>query len=213
MTLDLSRAIWDTRTPDRLFGDHPRVSAPWPRAAKPKHGRLYPGDELARGLSGPQHVQPVDPRTLSATQPWVTAAGIDYYLCDEYERTGRTYADHQSAVNRLPVIWEASGGRRLILTGHHRSAAALIQGRPVLARVLPAACSSSYRSVTALLHVESAPGAEVHRDPAHAAAAVGAGRPASVPDGRRAVRVLALLGLPLLEARRAARFSRTGSLR
>ena len=58
-----------------------------------------------------------------------------YYLTGEWEITGRTSADMHFFANRYPTFVERRG-QLIIATGHHRSLAALIEGRPVLARVV-----------------------------------------------------------------------------
>ena len=58
-----------------------------------------------------------------------------YYLTGEWEITGRTSADMHSIANRYPTFVDRRG-QLIIATGHHRSLAALIEGRPVLARVV-----------------------------------------------------------------------------
>jgi hypothetical protein len=81
-------------------------------------------------------------------QPWVLRHHVEYYLTSVWETTGRTSADMDQIANRYPLIHVDASGGLTILTGHHRSAAALLEGRPVLARIavaegaeLPASCS------------------------------------------------------------------------
>ena len=79
-------------------------------------------------------LQEIDPRGLMATQQFVTHGGMYHYLNDT---TGSLYADQFQASNQFPAIFEdADTGERRILTGHHRATAALIQGNPVLARLV-----------------------------------------------------------------------------
>ena len=64
-----------------------------------------------------------------------TSHSAGYYLTGEWELTGRTSADMHLSANRYPTFAERSG-QLVIITGHHRSLAALIRGQPVLARIV-----------------------------------------------------------------------------
>lgn len=81
-------------------------------------------------------LQSVDPRTLSATQGNITRAGVRYYLGQKYENSGMTFADNDRPTNRVPMVYRRSNGENLILTGHHRAAAALLKGEPLRAIVV-----------------------------------------------------------------------------
>lgn len=127
-------------TPDDLldaaFGSHARIVVPWPCPGRRKHEPLYDHELVGRFVSEQPRLTEVDPTGLHATQTWVVRSHVDYYLSGEWERTGRTSADMHQRANRYPLIHLDSRGRLLILAGHHRSMAALIEGRPVLARVV-----------------------------------------------------------------------------
>jgi hypothetical protein len=69
----------------------------------------------------------LDPRDLHATQGTVTRPGVNYYMGNEYQETGRTYADMHQAGNRYPVVY-TRGGQNKLLSGHHRATAALLRG-------------------------------------------------------------------------------------
>ncbi|MFZ4434776.1 MAG: hypothetical protein ACOYOQ_16415 [Microthrixaceae bacterium] len=62
---------------------------------------------------------------------------VEYYTTGEWERTGRTSADQDKASNLYPVVVIDHLGRHVIKAGHHRATAALLEGRPLLARVFP----------------------------------------------------------------------------
>lgn len=123
-------------------GSGPVQTTPWGRAARRKRHRDFdPGivGEAIRAL-GPLHA--VDPRSLKATQPAVTAPGVSFYLDPIAEQTGVLYADHHDRSNQFPIIYSRydqwppgpeDEPTNLILAGHHRSTAALLTGRPVLA--------------------------------------------------------------------------------
>jgi hypothetical protein len=121
----------------------PRVEVPWPRAGRRRDLRDYDQavvDGVLYGPAGSELVE-VDPANLSATQPWLIRPAFDWYLGDTYRRTGVTYADPYNLGNRFPFVYRRAeaGGRpptSMILTGHHRSAAAWATGRPLLARVV-----------------------------------------------------------------------------
>jgi hypothetical protein len=74
-----------------------------------------------------------DPFMLKASQPAITRAGVSYYLTGQYHRTGRTFADRFDPANRIPLIYRRDATELIILAGHHRSAAALLTGTPLLA--------------------------------------------------------------------------------
>lgn len=120
---------------DDYFNGAPKTVAPWTRAGKRKGERYLTEDSALRLLSSSPRLREIDPTTLYATQPWVLAAHVRYYLTGEWELTGRTSADMDQQLNRYPLILDRKG-QLIILTGHHRSLAALIEGRAVLARMV-----------------------------------------------------------------------------
>ena len=77
----------------------------------------------------------VNPRTVKEViQPTVTEAGVRHYLEDT---TGALYDTTHQVSNQFPAIFEdLDSGTRRVLTGHHRSAAALIKGEPIMARLV-----------------------------------------------------------------------------
>jgi hypothetical protein len=58
-----------------------------------------------------------------------------------WELSGRPSADQYAEANRFPIVVPDRDGRPIILSGHHRTAAALIEGRPVRARIVAGADS------------------------------------------------------------------------
>ena len=130
-------AFWACGDLDGFFKGAPKVIVPWPSAGRRKDERRVPEAEVARLIAGPARLHEVDPRVLFATQPWVLRTHADYYLTGEWEINGQTSADMHSSANRFPTFVERRG-QLIIATGHHRSLAAIIQGRPVLARVVAA---------------------------------------------------------------------------
>ncbi len=100
-------------------------------------------------------------------------------------------ADQARPQNRYPLVWIDDGGRQLLLGGHHRSLAALIQGRPVRCRVRRAEASAATPVLPLLLVGATCVLADLATEDAQvAAAAVGASRTALVPDFATAAEVL-----------------------
>jgi hypothetical protein len=128
--------LWASNHLDALFGGHDKTLIPFPRVPRRKGEALYDREAVATLLAQPAKLEPVDPRELHATQNWVVREHAEYYRRGVWELTGRPSADHDSVANRFPVIAIDDRGRKMILTGHHRSAVALLEGRPLLARVV-----------------------------------------------------------------------------
>lgn len=116
-----------TNDPETLFGQGGVTPAPWPRAGRDKRRRPFDQGLVDAAIREP-NFRDMDPAQLHSTQPSVTRAGVDYYMGDEYERTGTTYADMGSAGNRHPVVYNREG-TNMLLSGHHRAAAALLKGQ------------------------------------------------------------------------------------
>jgi hypothetical protein len=123
---------------DRMFipGGSGVRAAPWPRAPRSKTGRLYDPDLVRNELKKPPKLEEVDPRLLYSTQPSILRTHVAYYMGDEYKRTGRTSADQDNAGNAFPTIYVNKKGQHLILSGHHRAAAALAKGEALEARII-----------------------------------------------------------------------------
>lgn len=100
-------------------------------------GRRRRDAAIAAVLARRPVLHEVDPRTLLATQGGLDRAGVLHYLGSAFADIGLTYADHDSVGNADPVVYlRARDGARLILAGHHRASAALLRGRPLLARLV-----------------------------------------------------------------------------
>lgn len=122
----------------KLFpaGSAPTTVVPWPSGGRRKAATDYDASLVRLCLTQPPWLDEIDPRRLWATQPGITHAGVEYYLNDpRYRRLGRTYADREKLSNAYPLIYRRDDGQNLILGGHHRSAAALLRGSPVLALI------------------------------------------------------------------------------
>ena len=106
--------------------------APWPGAGKSKNAPLYDQNVVREALTQPRSqkdIRPQDPRQLHATQTGLTRGGVGHYMSDEYAQTGRMHADGSNVGNVNPVMYHKKDGRSLILSGHHRAGAALLQGK------------------------------------------------------------------------------------
>jgi len=128
---------WGAGSVDERFGRQVKVTLPWPVAGRPKslvHG-VHTLTETQ--VASPVWLAEVDPRTLWASQPWIVREHVAYYLTGEWERTGVTSADRHLLGNRWPAIVVDHLGRPVIRAGHHRATAALLRGRPLLARLFP----------------------------------------------------------------------------
>lgn len=119
------------------------VSTPWGPAGWLRRELQQPelGERqqmVRKVLSTPPELHDVDPRNLRATQPSVTRAGVSHYLSSQqWEHTGQTFADQGNVGNRYPVVYRrARDGQDILLSGHHRAAAALMRGTPLRTRIV-----------------------------------------------------------------------------
>ncbi len=135
---DFSRLdrLWGCGRLDAAFGALPKVAVPWPVAGRLKHEPPAWRRATPEALAQPVHLTEVDPRLLHASQSWVLRQHVDYYLTGRWELTGITSADRDKDWNRYPVVVRDHRDRLVIAVGHHRSLAAVVEGRPVLARVI-----------------------------------------------------------------------------
>jgi hypothetical protein len=112
------------------------TTIPFPSASRLKGEPAFDREAVNQALAGPVRLSNFDPRTLHASQPGVTREGVDYYLeetgLNGFRATGRTFADQDQAGNRYPVVYRnPRSGQLVILSGHHRATAALVQARPL----------------------------------------------------------------------------------
>jgi hypothetical protein len=120
----------------------PTAGVPFPPAGRSKSHDDYDRDLVHKTLSNPPEISQVDPRGLRSTQPKVTRSGVDYYMSGNYERTGETYADRGNLGNQWPVVYrrpkaaDADTSEDVLLSGHHRATSALLQGKPLEARLV-----------------------------------------------------------------------------
>lgn len=122
---------WGSNDRDTLFPDGaPKTSAPWPAMGRRKDVKDYDHEAVREMLKNPPELTPVDPRTLHATQPSITRHGVGHYLSG----AEGTFADHGNPGNEHPVVYHREDGQSLLLSGHHRAAAAMLKGEPLMAR-------------------------------------------------------------------------------
>ena len=156
--------LWGSGDLSRLFAAGELGVTPWPRARRRKSDPPFDQALVAARVAGVvtwgDDLQAVDPRTLVCSQPGLVRSGVAHYLTDAWRLLGRTYADQSVRANQYPLVY-ARGDERIILAGHHRSAAALLAGTPVLARVVIAGAVAPTPSavvvVTAALALGSDP--------------------------------------------------------
>lgn len=79
--------------------------------------------------------------TIKASQPGIQHGALRHYLSQEQfggpEKSKDVFAKNDGVSNNHPVFFENQDtGERVILSGHHRTTAALISGSPIRARVV-----------------------------------------------------------------------------
>lgn len=118
-----------------LFNGSPQTPVPWPMTRGSKKAFTHDKAAVKEALENPgKHpLQPVDTRTLVATQPTITRAGVAHYLNGE----SGLYADKDNAGNARPVVFHnTTTNQNVLLTGHHRAAARMLKGEPLMAVVV-----------------------------------------------------------------------------
>ncbi len=184
----------------------PKTVVPFPSAMKTKKGPPLVNNDWVRDAVGARSlgdVELVDPSQLHATQSWVTKPGVLYYLGDNYELTGETYADKHLALNRFPVVYVRSDGEARLLSGHHRSTAALLRQEPVLAIVVrepwpgsrPSAKLLTPRLFLGSPSTADSVNVETERNAHDAVSAIRGGQRLAVPTAELALAVLEGLGV------------------
>ncbi len=188
-------------------GPTPLAVAPWPPRSHRKGQSAFDRDRVVTVLGAIPRLTDLDPRALFASQPHVTWEGVAYYLGDTYHRTGGTWADRDRIDNHFPLVYRRADGREVILGGHHRSAAALVSGRPVRALVVdergPGAEPSGAGAVTpSLLLGRGSPLPNTRIISCRQGVAlIGAGTTVVTHDDQLALEVLVTLGAPTVDAR------------
>lgn len=135
--------LWSTgekgmsRLFDREDGTAASTGVPFPKQARTSNRLAYFDHGAIEHAVADRKLTELDPRSLMSGQPSITHQGMRYYMDGEYEKTGRTFADH-GAGNAFPVVYESTHPdfgypERTLMTGHHRATAALLRGEPLRA--------------------------------------------------------------------------------
>lgn len=139
---------------DRLFpaGASSKQRTPWETAGHLKDRRQFKQELVNEALRRPPQLQDIDPVDLLATQPSVLRHHVEHYMTGDYERTGETSSKEATIGNRFPMVYRRepnplnpdTGVQNLILSGHHRAAAALVQGKPLRAIIVEGPYGDKY---------------------------------------------------------------------
>jgi hypothetical protein len=133
------RSLHGSKDIERLFpGQIPKAGTPWPSGGRRKGEPRWDQEAVTAELNREPRTVDIDPRILSAGQPHVTRAGVEHYMSGKFEETGQTFADQHNVGNQFPFVVtkprSAGGHEHLIISGHHRATAALLQGRKLTTR-------------------------------------------------------------------------------
>lgn len=128
--------LYGSNDPDKLFHGGSTAVTPWPKAGRRKDRDDYDKTLVRNELSGPPHLEDVDPRILSATQGGLQRPALMHYMGLDHRQTSEPYADKGNAGNKYPFVYKREDGTNMILSGHHRATAALLKGEPLRARVV-----------------------------------------------------------------------------
>lgn len=116
----------------KMAAEHPDLRSI--RHRERQRGPMFDNEAVAKAIRGGATPVGFDPRELHGTQKGApNKAALDYYLKqgDDYRTP---FADEGHAGNHVPVVYTDRSGKNLILSGHHRARAALLQGRQFMAR-------------------------------------------------------------------------------
>ena len=108
---------------------------PWPSAGGRKNQKPYDQGLVKDALLNPDHYrvapQDLNDTNLRSTQPGLTRAGVQHYMGEAYRTHGTLYSDVHNAGNQRPMVYHRDDGISLLLSGHHRAAAALLGDLPL----------------------------------------------------------------------------------
>lgn len=110
---------------------------PWPQASRSKTHHTWDEDRVARSITHPDEfpTEQVDPRRLHATQPSLLRAGVKHYA-EGGDNYGRDNGGDHRLGNDTPRVYRHENGEDILLTGHHRAAAAMVKGEPLSAKIV-----------------------------------------------------------------------------
>jgi hypothetical protein len=115
-------------------GSAGKTTPPFPAAGRSKRQSPYDQELVHKTLAGSPGTEAIDPRSLHSTQSWVTREATAHYMKPENRAKGTLFADQHDPGNQHPVIYSRHEGEgreptHMLLSGHHRATAALLQGR------------------------------------------------------------------------------------
>ena len=119
--------------------DIPATGTPWPSASRRKGEPKFDQEAVSAELSRPPSLVRIDPRILSSGQPGLVRAGVAHYLDNpEYAEVGHTFEAGRNLGNQFPFVvtkrHPVAGHEHVIISGHHRAAAALLRGEHLRTR-------------------------------------------------------------------------------
>lgn len=119
---------------DALFrpdedGPPSMAPSPFPQASRRKDRKDYDESVVARSITHPEEfpVEEVDPRELRGRQPNVLRHHVKRYV------EGESSTSDSRLGNDMPRVYHREDGQKIILSGHHRAAAALLKGEKLSA--------------------------------------------------------------------------------
>ena len=136
-------ALYGSGDPGQIFGGQAKAPVPWKQPIMRRDRQTYNPEvvrnELLQPVSREHGLVPVDPRHLQATQPHLVRAAVEHYMSDQFKQTGQRFADQHNVGNHHPFVYSrqrdnADEPDEILLAGHHRAAAALLKGEPLMAR-------------------------------------------------------------------------------
>ncbi len=121
--------------PDDGDGPAPSVTTPWPSASESKDRKTFDEDLVARSITHPHEfpTEELDPRELRARQPKLLRQHVKSYM----DGTRDQDAQDSRLGNDVPRVYHRTDDdQKIILSGHHRAAAALLKGEPFHAKII-----------------------------------------------------------------------------
>lgn len=121
----MSRAddLYGKKNLDAL-GTGPSPLVPFPPAGQRKDKHPYDESLVHEAIRSGQKAEPMDPRRLKSTQPSLDRAGVRHYMENPH---GPLYNEGTDPGNKTPIVYHRNGNP-ILLSGHHRATAALLQG-------------------------------------------------------------------------------------
>lgn len=114
---------------DALGSSGGLAATPWPTAGSRKDRRDFDPELVNQAIRNGQEPEPLDPRDLRTRQPHLRKDIVAHYMT-----SSEVFADKNQAGNQTPVVYEreplhpTAQPERILLSGNHRAAAALLRG-------------------------------------------------------------------------------------